>query len=1085
MKSAAPWLTAGFLLSLSLTVTATTLYVDLNNPAPVPPYTNWVTAATNIQDAVDAAVGGDQVLVTNGVYATSATVIYGMSNRVAVTKAVTLQSVNGPEVTIICGNGPRGSAAIRCAYLTNGVVLAGFTLTNGATRFNDSGDPEQQKAGGGVWCEPGSVLISNCVLVGNSALYYGGGTYRGTVINCTLTGNLAGYGGGASDGTLSNCTLTANMGSFGGGAYNSTLNNCTLSGNLGSLGGGAAGSTLNNCPVYGNSVSCGGGGGLSGVGGGTYNSTANNCTVTGNWACDSGGGAYRGTLNDCVIYYNTAGSASSSNYFSSTLNSCWTTEPQLASVSHLSASSPCRGAGSFVYTNGVDIDGEPWANAPSIGCDEYWSGSVTGALSATIVVDFTNVPAGATVNFQAVTAGRVSGSSWDFGGGVVLSNRPYASHAWAAAGDYPVVLRAYNETYPDGVPVTIIIHVVREFYVALDNTSPMWPYGSWATAATNIQDAVDVARAGDLVLVSNGVYQTGGRVVYGISNRVAVTKPVTVRSVNGPAVTTIRGKGPYGYQAVRCVYLTNDAVLAGFTLTNGATVNSGDPFRQQSGGGVWCESGSCLVSNCLVTGNGAYLYGGGAHKGTLRTCTLTANSAAYGGGAYSNSLTNCTVTGNWVGAIGGGCYASTLNNCMVTSNSAYAYGGGAYQGTLENCIVRANSAAHGGGAYAAALSNATLSANRASYGGGAQLGVLNNCTLTGNSATNSGGGACACSLTNCVVTANAARVGGGAASGMLINCSVTANSATNYGGGTDSATLGNCIVYYNTGPDANYSGGALNSCCTTPLPGGGTGNFTNAPLFVDQAGGDLHLQTNSPCINAGLNAYAPGTLDLDGNPRIGGGTVDVGAYEFQSPASRISYIWLQQYGLPTDGSADYADPDADRMNNWQEWVAGTEPTNAASVLRLQAPVFNPPGLLLRWSSDASRTYFVQCATNLASPLSFTLLRGDIPGLSGTTTYADTNVFSSKAATFYRVGTADTNAASSILLQPPVCLPASVTLIWLSVTNRAYFLERATNLAPPAFTLLQSNIPGLPDTTSFTDTNPPPCAPAFYRVGVQP
>ena len=92
------------------------------------------------------------------------------------------------------------------------------------------------------------------------------------------------------------------------------------------------------------------------------------------------------------------------------------------------------------------------------------------------------------------------------------------------------------------------------------------------------------------------------------------------------------------------------------------------------------------------------------------------------------------------------------------------------------------------------------------------------------------------------------------------------------------------------------------------------------------------------------------------------------------------------------------------MNNWQEWVAGTSPTNAASVLRLQPPVINPAGLLLRWTSE---------------------------------------------------------------------------------TNRAYFVERATNLAPPAFSLLRTNIPGLSETTSFTDTNPPPSGPAFYRVGVQP
>ena len=109
------------------------------------------------------------------------------------------------------------------------------------------------------------------------------------------------------------------------------------------------------------------------------------------------------------------------------------------------------------------------------------------------------------------------------------------------------------------------------------------------------------------------------------------------------------------------------------------------------------------------------------------------------------------------------------------------------------------------------------------------------------------------------------------------------------------------------------------------------------------------------------------TTDLDGNPRIVGGTVDMGAYECQSPALLDFYDWLQTYALSTSASAVYADSDGDGMNNWQEWVCGTNPTNALSVLRMVSALPTSTNATVTWQSVAGVNYFLERSTNLASP----------------------------------------------------------------------------------------------------------------------
>ena len=129
----------------------------------------------------------------------------------------------------------------------------------------------------------------------------------------------------------------------------------------------------------------------------------------------------------------------------------------------------------------------------------------------------------------------------------------------------------------------------------------------------------------------------------------------------------------------------------------------------------------------------------------------------------------------------------------------------------------------------------------------------------------------------------------------------------------------------------------------------------------------------------------------------------MGAYEYQGPGLRPFIAWLAQFRLPTDGSADYSDPDNDGLNNWQEWGAGTDPTNAASVLRLLPVAGNLSAVAISWQSLTNRTYFVERSTNLAASPAFQPLASGIAGRPGTTTYTDRNAPRSSTV-IYRVGT---------------------------------------------------------------------------------
>ena len=75
--------------------------------------------------------------------------------------------------------------------------------------------------------------------------------------------------------------------------------------------------------------------------------------------------------------------------------------------------------------------------------------------------------------------------------------------------------------------------------------------------------------------------------------------------------------------------------------------------------------------------------------------------------------------------------------------------------------------------------------------------------------------------------------------------------------------------------------------------------------------------------------------------------------------------------------AGAADPDHDGVSNLAEWLAGTNPTNAASCLRVLAPILTTTNtVVVRWPSVSGRTYRLERATNLIAGFD-TVVRSNI------------------------------------------------------------------------------------------------------------
>jgi hypothetical protein len=448
-------------------------------------------------------------------------------------------------------------------------------------------------------------------------------------------------------------------------------------------------------------------------------------------------------------------------------------------------------------------------------------------------------------------------------------------------------------------------------YVSQSSPSPTPPYSTLATAAHTIQEAVDVAGDGDTVLVEPGDYA--------LANQVVVTNAIRLQGASGASQTFLSSQ-----DNVWCLRMSNSlAVADGLTFRPigrydegfGAFVVGGmiqncnfTNFRVGFPGGAIAMIGG-VVSNSIVTyrrypTEGVAVYGDGA----LVTDCLVSGIQSFAGGtgvSLTNSrLQNSVISGvSQGGNFSGGpavlAQSSSVVGCTISNNFNLGSGGGAYlqDSFMDRCIVTGNT---GTGECLGSGGGGIFETNS----------VIRNSLITSNSLTfNSGDPICG-------------NFGGGVymRDGSLVNCTVVGNTArvisngTGGGGGVfaESGGITNCIIYLNlvyaaNNPSSNWvsmPAAVFDHCCTTPDPGG-AGNTTQDPQFVNATIGDFHLAATSPCIDAGITQpWMIGAQDLDGNPRVSGASVDIGAYEKPAATAQdlVSALITDVNSLIADGT---------------------------------------------------------------------------------------------------------------------------------------------------------------------------------------
>ena len=715
---------------------------------------SWEKAFKTIQEGVDAAETGDVVLVAPGWYDEGGATIgesdQYLTNRVCITKRITLRSRDGRatrDSTFIVGrhasepDDPKGLGmgldAIRCIRVdfsdgTHGTVIEGFTIINGATRYNNN-NQAICSSGGGVHfgkittSEAKASYLVDCV-VSNCVATRGGGMYFGNAVRCRFTGNAATHSGSAVRASnLYWCIADANFGAVqayldGANAVNTTFANSNCRAFRGNSTGTEArvyNSVLlsynhDATSSYSSFVNCVMPSGCDFRAQNTENEAAiENCKLVdmnshqfvstapgdlrplpGSDLVDAGDARHLELIPERYRYTDFSGNLLVPGAGAITAGAIVAPVSVNGGVMHFDSAYQHKDKPGIVVNGYIHYAGNLYAYT----VDD--SRPVSYALDCVMPVDPAKAATRSFYAFCASLTNTITGG--------------------AASTIYYPPMRDSNRSYVMAPPVGFNVKVVMYFAERTIWTDPNVadgsemdgtegkPYNTLQSAVDEAfrQVSVDDSNRYFLIKAKPGRYDKGGEVFGGISNRVAITSNaarIRIYAVNGPSETFIVGaEDPnsthpykYGPAAVRCVGSnTGVASINGFTLTGGRVgLNNGSEDKGSTplyGGGVYSANPGFAVEDCVFTNcvgsRGGIMYGGVMRRCRAVDCIASYNGALRGkvraSACVFENMKNSHIVGQDERAYNCTFIGSPVNCAKLTGGGASTVGAGVYNSVV-------------------------------------------------------------------------------------------------------------------------------------------------------------------------------------------------------------------------------------------------------------------------------------------------------------------------------------------------------------------------------------------------------------------